>query len=168
MESRTKDRSSQEQTPDDIPESEKRWGHVLQKVVAEQQTNDPWYVKLGISLAWSAGIALAAGIVATLVLAIRALLSAEIQFGLEPLSNHTFWAAALLMVAGMFSPSAADLERSRNKKKEQDGPRTMAERRARALERRLRRVYDPWRWRVWGGAALTFGLTVLFGLLGIP
>lgn len=164
MESR-QDRSTQEQTLDDIPEGERRWGHVLQKVVAEQQTNDPWYVKLGISLIWSAGIALLAGIVSALVLAVRALFSAEIRFTLYGLSDYTFWVAALLMVGGLVSPSAADLERSRNKKEERDRSRTLEERRTRALERRLRRVYDPWRWRIWGGAALTFGLTVLFGLL---
>jgi hypothetical protein len=36
------------------------------------------------------------------------------------------------------------------------------------MERRLRRIYDPWRWRIWGGAALAFGLAILFGALSLP
>ena len=45
---------------------------------------------------------------------------------------------------------------------------TAEERRSRAMERRLRRIYDPWRWRIWGGAALAFGLAILFGALSLP
>jgi len=167
MDSRVEDRSPPKQTLDEIPESEQRWGHVLQKVVDEQQSDDPWYVKLGASLVWSAGIALALGVLAALFLAVRALLSANVQFNFRNLSDHIFWGAALLMIAGMFSPSAADLERSRDKKKDQER-KSLQERRTQALERRMRRVYDPWRWRIWGGAALTFGLAMLAGLLAQP
>jgi hypothetical protein len=162
MESRVTDRSPKPPARDEIPAEEQRWGNVLEKVVNEQDSGDPWYVKLGVSLVWSAGIALAAGVVAVLVLGVRALVSANVQFTFSQLSDHMFWTAALLMLAGMFSPSAADLDPSKSKKQER--PRTPEERRSRALERRLRRVYDPWRWRIWGGAALTFGLAVLSGL----
>ncbi len=167
MESRVEDRSSPKQTLDEIPESEQRWGHVLQKVADEQQSDDPWYVKLGISVVWAAGIALSIGVVAALFLAVRALFSASVQFDFRNLSDHIFWGAALLMIAGMFSPSAADLERSRGKKKDQER-KSLQERRTQALERRMRRVYDPWRWRIWGSAALTFGLAILSGLLAKP
>jgi hypothetical protein len=167
MESRVKDRSPQQQTLDEVPESEQRWGSVLQKVVDEQQTNDPWYVKLGTSLIWAAGIALVAGIAAALVLGIRALLSANVQYTFRNLSDHIFWCAALLMIVGMFSPSAAEMDRSRGKKQPQER-KSLEERRSQALERRVRRVYDPWRWRIWGGAALTFGLAILSGLLAQP
>jgi len=166
MESRVEDRSPQNQTPDEIPEGGQRWGTVLQKVV-DEQSSDPWYVKLRISLIWSAGFALAAGIVAALILGVRSLFSADLQFNLRNLSDHIFWLAALLMIGGMLSPSATELERSRDKKKTQER-RTPEERRAQALERRLRRVYDPWRWRIWGGAALAFGLAVLSGILAGP
>jgi hypothetical protein len=168
MKSRATDRSSQQQTPDDLPASEQRWGSILQKVVDEQQTNDPWYVKLGISLLWSAAIALAMGVVAALILGVRSLLSANVQFSLRSLSDHVFWSAAFLMVAGMFSPSATELDRSRDKKTPRERPQSVQDRRERALERRLRRVYDPWRWRIWGGAGLAFGLAILTGLLGGP
>jgi len=150
-----------------MPDDEPRWGSVLQKVVGEQ-SNDPWYVKVGVSLAWAAGIAVAAGIAAALVLGIRSLLSANVQFTFRNLSDHIFWTAALLMIGGMFSPSAGDLERSRDKSKEPRRSLTPEERRTQALERRLRRVYDPWRWRIWGGAALTFVLAILSGLLAQP
>jgi hypothetical protein len=167
MKSRVEDLSP-EQAPDSVAEGETRWGSLLQKVVDEQRTDDPWYVRLGISLVWSAGIALAVGLLSALVLAVRALISANLQFNLRSLSDHIFWAAALLMIAGMVSPSAADVERSRDKDKREARPNSLQERRSRALERRMRRVYDPWRWRIWGGAALTFALAIVFGMLTRP
>ena len=33
----------------------------------------------------------------------------------------------------------------------------------RAVRRRLRRVYNPWQWRLWTSAIISFGLTVLVG-----
>jgi len=169
MDSRLEDRSPQERAVEGTPEEQERWGSLLQKVADEQRSHAPWYVRLGISLAWSAAIAVAAGIVSALVLAIRALLSANVQFTLANLSDHCFWAAALLMIAGMVSPPASDLERVRSRnRREQVRSLTAEERRARAMERRLRRIYDPWRWRIWGGAALAFGLAILFGALSLP
>lgn len=165
MDSRVTKRSSRAQGLDELPESEQRWGHILQKVVDEQRSDDPWYVRLGVSLVWALGIALATGIVAALVLGVRVLLSSELQFTLRDLSDHIFWCAALLMIAGMFSPSAAELDRGQDKKKKADQSRSLQERRSKALERRMRRVYDPWRWRIWGGAVLAFGLAILTGLL---
>jgi len=168
MELRTQDRSPLRRTPDDVPEGEERWGTVLQRVV-DEQSNDPWYVKLGVSLVWSLGIALAVGLAAVLVLGIRSLLSPNVQFNFRNLSDHIFWSAALLMIVGMFSPSASELDRSRDKnKKEKRESLSPEERRSRTVERRVRRVYDPWRWRIWGGAALTFGLAILSGLLAQP
>jgi len=164
MDSRVEDRSPQERKPGNSSEDEQRWGTILQKVVSEQ-SNDPWYVKTGVSLLWSAGIAVAAGIAAALVLGIRSLFSTNVQFTLRNLSDHSFWTAALLMIAGMVSPSSVELDSARNKKKQEERTRSLEDRRARAVERRLRRVYDPWRWRIWGGAALAFGLAILTGFV---
>jgi hypothetical protein len=168
MESSVEDRSPQQQTPaGEPPEGEQRWASLLEKVVNEQ-SSDPWHVKLGISLAWSAAIAVVAAIVGVLILGIRSLVSADLGFTFRNLSDHIFWIAALLMIAGMFSPSAGDLERARDRTKQQKRALSPEERRTRSVERRLRRVYDPWRWRIWGGAALTFGLAILSGLLAGP
>ena len=164
MDSRLEDRSPQERPVQEPPEGQERWGSLLQKVAAEELSDAPWHVRLGLSLAWSAGIAVTAGLAAALVWAVRALLSANVQFNFASLSDHCFWAAALLMIGGMFSPSASDLGRVRDRdKRERIRPKTTEERRAQSMERRLRRIYDPWRWRIWGGAGLTFGLAVLFG-----
>jgi hypothetical protein len=165
MESGVEDRSPQESAPDETPEDGQRWASVLEKVVQEQQLTDPWYVRLGVSLVWAVGIALAAAIVAALVLGIRSLFSADLRFSLRNLSDHIFWGAALLMIGGMVSPSVAELNRVRTRRKDPQGTRTLDERRTQALERRMRQMYDPWRWRIWGGAALTFGLAILTGLL---
>jgi hypothetical protein len=165
MDSRLEDRSPQEPSVDKVPEEQERWGSLLQQVAAEELSDAPWYVRVGVTLAWSAGIAVAAGLAAALVWALRALISANVPFSFASLSDHCFWAAALLMVAGMVSPSASDLGRARDRnKRERVRPKTAEERRAQSMERRLRRIYDPWRWRIWGGAGLTFGLAVLFGV----
>jgi hypothetical protein len=29
-------------------------------------------------------------------------------------------------------------------------------------------MYDPWRWRLWAGAILAFGITMLVGLAAAP
>ena len=88
MESRVEERSPQAQQEN--PTSEQRWGNILQKVVDEQQTDDPWYVKVGVSLIWAAGMALAAGVAAALILGLRSLLSANLQFTFRSLSDHIF------------------------------------------------------------------------------
>lgn len=165
MEPGVEDRSPQKPTLEQAPQDDERWGSVLERVVSEVQSDDPWHVRLRVSLIWAAGIALAAALVATLVWGVRALFAHDL-FTFGDLSNHIFWASALLMVGGMFAPSATELDRARDPKKRQDRPRSMEDRRGQRLERRLRRVYDPWRWRVWGGAGLAFALTVLIGLLG--
>ena len=164
MEPGVEDRSPQKPTLEQAPQDDERWGSVLERVVSEVQSDDPWHVRLRVSLIWAAGIALAAALVATLVWGVRSLFVHDL-FTFGDLSNHLFWAAALLMIGGMFAPSASELDRGRDAKKGQDRPRSMEGRRTQRLERRLRRIYDPWRWRVWGGAGLAFVLTVLIGLL---
>jgi hypothetical protein len=165
MEPGVEDRSPQKPTLERAPQDDERWGSILERVISEVQSDDPWHVRLRVSLIWAAGIALAAVLVATLVWGVRALFAHDL-FTFGDLSNHIFWASALLMVGGMFAPSASEMDRSRDSKKRQDRPRSMEDRRTQRMERRLRRVYDPWRWRVWGGAGLAFVLTVLIGLLG--
>jgi hypothetical protein len=164
MESGVEDRSPQKPNSEHAPQDDERWGSVLERVVTEVRSDDPWHVRLRVSLIWAAGIALAAALVATLVWGIRSLFVHDL-FTFGNLSNHLFWASALLMIGGMVAPSASDLERGRDSKKRLDQPRSQEDRRTQRLERRLRRVYDPWRWRVWGGAGLAFVLTVLIGLL---
>jgi hypothetical protein len=166
MEPGVEDRSPQKTALEQASQDDKRQVSVLERVISEVQSDDPWHVRLRVSLIWAAGIALTAALVATLIWGVRALFAHEL-FTFGDLSNHLFWASALLMIGGMFAPSASELERARDPKKRQDrSPRSMDDRRTQRLERRLRRVYDPWRWRVWGGAALSFALTVLVGLLG--
>jgi hypothetical protein len=163
MEPGVGDRSPQKPTLEHAQDDE-RWGSILERVVSEVQSDDPWHVRLRVSLIWAAGIALAVALVATLVWGVRSLFDRDL-FTFANLSNHLFWASALLMIAGMFAPSASELDRTRDPKKRQEQSRSIEERRSQRLERRLRRVYDPWRWRVWGGAGLAFALTVLIGLL---
>jgi hypothetical protein len=155
MESQAGDKPSTE----GIPTS--RFDRILQQIGAEQP-DQPWYLKLGISAGWAVAISLAAALVTAIIWATVTLISPNRQFTLRSLSDAVFWAAALLMLAGLVSPSASDLQ-GRDKSKKRDRPKSLEERRERAMERRVKRVYDPWRWRIWAAAALTFGLAILTG-----
>jgi hypothetical protein len=146
-------------SPDEIPVS--RFDRILQQVGAEQP-DQPWYVKLGISAGWAVAISLAAALITAVIWTLITLISPNRQFTLRSLSDAFFWAAALLMLAGLVSPSASDLQ-GRDKEKKRERPKSLEERRERAMERRVKRVYNPWRWRVWAAAALTFGLAILSG-----
>ena len=99
----------------------------------------------------------------TIIWAVITLISPNRQFTLRALSDAIFWAAALLMLGGLVAPSTSDLQGDKDKNRRRERPKSLEERRERAMERRIKRVYDPWRWRVWGAAALTFGLAILTG-----
>jgi hypothetical protein len=143
-------------------DEDKRWLNVLEEVVKEGQTGRRWWQNVGILLAWAAGFAVTAALAATLILALVELFQRGRQFTARTLSDYVFWTSALLMVIGALSPSSPDLQRTSGKgKKEDDASEGRA---TRLLRRRLRRVYDPWRWRLWAGAVLAFGLSVLIGL----
>ena len=156
MESQVGDKPSPEQNQGP------RFGQILEQVAGEQ-ADQPWWLKLGISALWAVGIALATGLVTTIIWAVITLISPNRQFTLRALSDAIFWAAALLMLGGLVAPSTSDLQGDKDKNKRRERPKSLEERRERAMERRIKRVYDPWRWRVWGAAALTFGLAILTG-----
>jgi len=138
-----------------------RWGSVLEEVVAERRTGEPWWRRVLAFLAWAAGFAGAAAVVVVVLLLIVDLFSKGRLFGPRTLSDWMFWASALLMGLGLISPTQADLQDSRKKKRED---RQKEDRSASMLRRRLRRTYDPWRWRLWGAALFAFGLSALFGV----
>jgi hypothetical protein len=146
---------------------DKRWLNVLEEVVEEQQTGRPWWQNVLVFVAWAAGFAVAAGLAATLILGLVELFQRGRQFTVMTLSNYVFWASALLMVVGALSPSSVDLQRAsgKGKKEEDDGKEGRA---TQMLRRRMRRVYDPWRWRIWAGAILAFALSALVGLAAAP
>jgi hypothetical protein len=142
---------------------ETRWGQVLEEVVEEQGEKKPWWLNLGVFLAWAAGIAVAMALVVTLALGIFELVSPGQQFTARKLSDWIFWSAAILMVVGLLAPSASDTSRSSNKDKKQ-GPVPKESKSTQAMRKRIQKVYDPWRWRIWGAAILTFGIAVLVGI----
>jgi hypothetical protein len=145
---------------------ETRWLDVLEEVVEEQETGRPWWQNVGIFLAWAAGIALAAGLVATIILGIVELFKGGRQFIGRTLSDYIFWASALLMIAGFLMPTSVNPEGGTGKKAEKKAE-SREERTTTMLRRRMRRMYDPWRWRLWAGAALCFGLSALVGLTAL-
>ena len=155
----------------DKGQGDQRWSRVLAEVDREQrQTADPWYRAAGISLAWAAGFAGASAVLVIAILLMRDLFSAERLFTARNVSDWIFWAAALLMVMGLIVPPPSSLEGSfrgagqdqnnQDKDSQEDDSGL-----SRTLRRRLRRVYNPWRWRLWASAALAFSLSVLVGLL---
>ncbi len=148
-------------------DEDKRWLNVLEEVVTEHRTGRPWWQNLGLFLAWAAGFAVAAALVATLILALVELFQRGRQFTARTLSDYVFWASAVLMIGGFLTPASEGLGRSTGKT-DQEEDESREERTTRALRRRIRRVYDPWRWRVWAGALLAFGIAALVGLAATP
>jgi len=144
-------------------EKETRWGQVLEEVVEEQGERKPWWLNLGVFLAWAAGIAVAAALVAVIALGIVELFSKGQQFTARTLSDWIFWTAAILMVVGLVAPSASDVGQSASKDKTKE-PISRETRTSQAMRKRIQKVYDPWRWRIWGAAVLTFGIAVLVGI----
>jgi len=173
------------------PASKERWSDILSQVHKETQTGGPWYLQVGIFCAWAAGIALAAGIVTIVLLLIVDLFSAGRLFTARNISDWLFWTSALLLFAGLLSPSASDInkptkrpsgmrrsftaQQSSSTQRSSATQRALApkeqpaaapgERRLRNMRKRLMRVYDPWRWRLWASALFSFALSVLTGLL---
>jgi hypothetical protein len=168
-------------------DKQERWSGVLNEVHDEMQTDKPWYVQVGIFCAWAAGIAVVAAIVAMLILGIVDLFSAGRVFTARSASDWLFWTAALLLFAGLLAPSATEFGQSAaNRQSDRpnapsatqraDGSQQAApaegeqtkssdERRRDALRKRMLRVYNPWRWRLWVSALVEFALSVLTGLL---
>jgi hypothetical protein len=152
---------------DSSPEDEKRWLNVLEEVVDEQETGLKWWQKLGTFLAWASGFAVAALLAATVILALVELFQAGRQFTAMILSDYLFWASALLMLVGFLVPTSGNLGGTRSKK-DRNETEVREARSTRVLRNRMRRMYDPWRWRLWAGAILAFGITMLVGLAAKP
>jgi len=168
-------------------EREEHWSGVLREVHDEMQTGRPWYVQVGLFFAWSAGIAVGAAIVAILILGIVDLFSAGRVFNVRTASDWLFWTAALLLFSGLLAPSASEFGQTTGNRRtrqpnvpfatqrasarpqtdpeEQASTRSPDERRRDALRKRMLRVYNPWRWRLWASALFCFGLSVLTGVL---
>jgi hypothetical protein len=141
---------------------ERHWMDMLTEVSQEYETKGTWLQKLGVFWAWAGGFAAVAGVAVVLLVGIMDLFSKEQLFTARTISDWTFWASALLMLFGLLAPSS-ELGQSKDKKEQNEPSRA-----TKALRRRLRRAYDPWRWRMWGAALLTFGLSALIGLLVGP
>jgi hypothetical protein len=174
------------------PQEQDRWSSMLQEVHEEHQTGAPWYQQVGVFFAWAGGIALSADVVAVLALLFASLVS-QIQFTVTQMLNWLFFASCALLFAGLFAPSAAELQetaadrqahsrrrsftpqRSSSTQRASSGRRasdddrapvrSADERRMRAIRRRLRRVYNPWQWRLWASALISVGVMALIGLL---
>ena len=162
------------------------WSAILRQVDESSQSEGPWYKKLGVLLAWSAGIALGVGIATILILAIVDLFSPARMLNARTMSDWLFYAAALVLFSGLLAPTAQDMERSTRERQQKDRFRASSsqrastvrqeaedrrslmdrldERRERAVRRRLMRVYNPWQWRLWLSAILCFGLAILAGV----
>lgn len=182
---------------------EDRWSTVLRQVDEAHQTKQPWHQRVGIFLAWSAGIGLAAGLVTLLLLLIVDLFTPGPVFSPRAASDWLFWASTLLLFGGLFAPSATDMARTAKERqgwKERHTPKPaessasryaqigriasgaertepepeepepeedlepVEDRRVDAVRRRLMRVYNPWRWRLWASAIFCFFLSILFGI----
>jgi H+/Cl- antiporter ClcA len=152
-----------ESQQEDTAEQRQQWGGLLAEVAQERETGRPWWQDVGLFFAWAIGFALATGIVVTVLLFIVNLITPQKRlFTSRTLSDWLFWGSALLLLIGLISPSASDMENAGKKKQQQQVQEE--DKRTRSLRRRLRRVYDPWRWRFWGAALFAFGLSMLAGL----
>jgi hypothetical protein len=180
-----RDRSSSE----DTAEGEGRWSDVLQELHDASQTGRRWYEELGMFAAWAFGIGTGVALITFVLVLIVVLVSPGLQLSGTIVSDWLFWASALLLFSGLLAPSASDLADSTQKRNEkrrkktnfsvtrrtsstvqasdvsEQDQRSAAERRSDAVRKRLMRVYNPWRWRLWGSALVSFGFSMLAGLV---
>jgi hypothetical protein len=165
---------------------EERWSNVLQEVHESSRTGRRWYEELGLLAAWAAGIGTGAALVTMILLLIVDLFSPQRLLNGRTMSDWLFWASALLLFSGLLAPSATDLRDSTQKRNQQKKKKTnfavtrsvssqsntttepaisAEEKRTEAVRRRLQRVYNPWRWRIWASALVSFGFSMLAGLI---
>ncbi len=171
-----------EQGPPEEEQPEERWSNILKEVHEASKTGLPWYHQVGIFVAWAAGIGLGMGIVTLLLLLIADLFAAGRLFTGRNASDWLFWASALLLFSGLLAPSTSDSTEpidprrpksatsrtssaQRAAQSEPPSARSFEERQARAVRKRLLRVYNPWRWRLWASSVVCFSLSVLAGML---
>jgi hypothetical protein len=177
------DRESPSSAPDQ--EGESRWSNVLQEVHDASQTGRRWYQELGLLVVWAVGIGTSAALATLILLLIVDLFSSQRLLNGRTISDWLFWTSALLLFSGLLAPSASDLRDSTKKRNQQKKKKTnfavtrsassqntatepaisAAEKRTDAVRRRLQRVYNPWRWRIWASALVSFGFSMLAGLV---
>jgi len=144
--------------------SEVRWSHILAEVTEEYRTEGTWWQRLGTFVAWAAGIAVAGALLVTLLVFIVDLFSADRLFSALTISNWIFWVSAILMGVGMLSPVAGDIENLAGRQEaSKDKKEDKKEKDANKARKKIRRVYNPWRWRLWAAALFSFGLSILVG-----
>jgi len=182
-----RDPTQNEQTEQGTTELGDRWSAVLAEVHESHKSTQPWYLRLGITLAWSAGIGFSTGIVILLVLVIVNLFTKEKLLTARNASDWLFYGSVLLLLAGLVAPTATGEEDDSNTPRsgartgtastqratsrqganvdDKKPVRTFEERQARAMRKRLLQVYNPWRWRLWLSWAFCFGLCMLIGVL---
>jgi hypothetical protein len=172
----------------DVPEDEGRWSNILQEVHDASRTGRRWYQEIGLFLAWALGIGTSVALITFVLVLIVVLVSPGLRLSGTMVSDWLFWASALLLFSGLLAPSASDLADSTQKRNEKrkktnfsvtrrtsssvqtadvsaEDLRSSAERRSDAVRKRLMRVYNPWRWRLWASALVSFALSMLAGLL---
>jgi hypothetical protein len=158
---------NQESTQESASAPEPRWNPLLADIQDERLMALPLWKRVLIFWAWAGGFAGAAALAVVILVGIAELFSADRVFTARVLSDWMFWASAGLMLFGLVSPTSSELQKQsadKNKKKKKD-QEPQEDRATRSIRRRLRRAYDPWRWRLWGAALLTFGLSALIGTL---
>ena len=171
-----------------VPEQEDRWSDILHEVHDASKTGRRWYQEIGLFVAWSFGIGASVALVTFILLLIVNLFTSERLLSGHTPSNWLFWASALLLFSGLLAPSAsemADSTQKRNERKKKtnfavtrrtlnatqtsnssaEDQRSSTERRSEAVRKRLMRVYNPWRWRLWASALVCFGFSGLAGLV---
>lgn len=151
-----------------------------------EKTQTFWQ-KTGIFFAWSGGFAGAAILITTLLLLIVSIFQpSNFDNFFYHLSNWCFWASTLLLFGGLIAPTqptteddedddgrprpSSDKANSANDKENKTAAALdkLDARRRKIMDRRIARVYNPWRWRLWMSALIAFGITVAFGLLAKP
>ncbi len=141
----------------DEPE-EVRWSHILREVSEQHTGGLPWWRRAANFWAWAGGIGGASALAITIVVLIADLFAAGRQFTALNVSNWMFWTAAFLLLVGMLAPTG----------EEEEGMHSREDRLTRSVRRRLEKMYNPWRWRLWAAAAITFGLSALVGQFASP
>jgi|GEM_PF-5082771 len=149
-----------------------------QENTGQKQT---FWLKVGVFFAWAGGFA-GVGVVMTTLLLLVVSIFQPTNFDnfFYHLSNWCFWMSSLLMFGGLLVPTEGTAADAGNKRRVATGQGRMVAdaqasaldkweaRRQKAIDRRIARVYNPWRWRLWAAALIAFGITVLFGLLAKP
>ena len=164
------------------PDREDRWSNILEEIHDASKTGRRWYEGVGVFLAWAVGIGTSVALITLILLLAVDLFSPQRLFNGRTVSDWLFWGSALLLFSGLLAPSASDLKDSTQKRSEKrkktnfsvtrqssssaETPSlSAADRRSDAIRKRLLRVYNPWRWRLWASALVSFGYSMLAGLV---